>query len=116
MTSVREFYTAAELEQLGYVRDRLVELFGDPDQTDSEDRGSRETVFAVERDVLAPAAQQIFTAFEPDFDTRAGMIAAVSGSGGRRWSRCSRVSPYGSRPAPTAASSEDVARGECAAK
>ncbi|ABG99449.1 hypothetical protein RHA1_ro08405 (plasmid) [Rhodococcus jostii RHA1] len=76
MTSVHEFYTAAELEQLGYVRDRLVELFGDPDPTDSEDRWSRDTVFAVERNVLAPAAQQIFTAFEPDFDTRAGMIAA----------------------------------------
>ena len=71
-----EFYTATELEQLGYVRYRLTELFGEPDTAGSEERWPCETVHAVEHDVLAPAARMVFTAFEPDLDTRAGMIAA----------------------------------------
>ena len=71
-----EFYTATDLEQAGYVRYRLTELFGEPDTTTSEDRWSRETVEAVEHEVLAPAARVIFAAFEPQLDTRAGMIAA----------------------------------------
>ncbi|MHA4854452.1 hypothetical protein L1080_033695 [Rhodococcus sp. MSC1_016] len=71
-----EFYTVTELEQLGYVRHRLTELFGEPDTTGGEERWPSETVHAVERDVLAPAARVVFTAFEPDLDTRAGMIAA----------------------------------------
>lgn len=71
-----EFYTVTELEQLGYVRHRLTELFGEPDTAGREERWPYKTVHAVERDVLAPAARVVFTAFEPDLDTRAGMIAA----------------------------------------
>ncbi|QTJ71119.1 hypothetical protein HYG77_37345 (plasmid) [Rhodococcus sp. ZPP] len=71
-----EFYTATELEQSGYVRHRLTQLFGEPDTTGSEERWPSETVHAVEHDVLAPAARVVFPAFEPDLDTRAGMIAA----------------------------------------
>ncbi|RZL78976.1 MAG: hypothetical protein EOP32_20565 [Rhodococcus sp. (in: high G+C Gram-positive bacteria)] len=53
----------------------MTELFGKPDTTVDEDRWSRETVEAVEHTVLAPAARVVFAAFEPDLDTRAGMIA-----------------------------------------
>ncbi|AWK76041.1 hypothetical protein CBI38_31190 (plasmid) [Rhodococcus oxybenzonivorans] len=71
-----DFCTETELEQLGYVRHRLTELFGEPDTAGNEERWPYETVHAVECDVLAPAARVVFTAFEPDLDTRAGMTPA----------------------------------------
>ncbi|MFD9663461.1 hypothetical protein ACFWAY_17830 [Rhodococcus sp. NPDC059968] len=74
--AMTEFYTATDLEQAGYARHRVTELFGKPDTTVDEDRWSRETVEAVEHTVPAPAARVVFAAFEPDLDTRAGMIAA----------------------------------------
>ncbi|TCN53545.1 hypothetical protein EV641_106191 [Rhodococcus sp. SMB37] len=76
MTQVEAFYTAEELVALGYAEEGLREVFGDPDTTAAgEDRWSQETVIAIERDVLAPAARIIFGAFAPDLETRVGMIA-----------------------------------------
>jgi hypothetical protein len=58
-------------------------------------RGTRVWTTWLQQPVLAPAARVVFTAFEPDLDTRAGMIPPISGSGGPRWSRCSPARPCG---------------------
>ena len=72
----KDFYTASELADLGYVSERLTSLFGEPDSVDGEFRWDGDTVVAVERDVLAPAARIMFDAFAPEWNTR----VQVSGS------------------------------------
>ncbi|ALU73655.1 hypothetical protein H351_32475 (plasmid) [Rhodococcus erythropolis R138] len=72
----KDFYTASELADLGYVSERLTSLFGEPDSVDGELRWDADTVVAVERDVLAPAARIMFDAFAPEWNTR----VQVSGS------------------------------------
>ena len=69
----KDFYTASELADLGYVSERLTSVFGEPDSVDAEFRWDGDTVDAVERDVLAPAARIMFDAFAPEWDTRVQM-------------------------------------------
>ncbi|MDF3319813.1 hypothetical protein [Rhodococcus sp. C3V] len=65
----KDFYTAPELADLGYVSERLTSIFGEPDSVDGELRWDADTVDAVEPDVLAPAARIMFDAFAPDPNT-----------------------------------------------
>lgn len=51
-------------------------MFGEPDFFDGESHWDMETVFAVERDVLAPAARVMFDAFAPEWNTRLSMQVA----------------------------------------
>ncbi len=53
----KDFYTASELAALGYVSERLTSVFDEPDSAGGELRWDTDTVDAVERDVLAPAAR-----------------------------------------------------------
>ena len=72
----KDFYTASELADLvalGYVSARLTSVFGEPDSIDGEFRWDADTVDAVERDVLAPAARIMFDAFAPEWNTRVQM-------------------------------------------
>ncbi|MBH5141988.1 hypothetical protein [Rhodococcus erythropolis] len=69
----KDFYTASELADLGYVSERLTSVFGEPDSVDGEFRWDADTVVAVERDVLAPAARIMFDAFAPEWNTRVQM-------------------------------------------
>ncbi|MDZ7911951.1 MAG: hypothetical protein U5O16_08970 [Rhodococcus sp. (in: high G+C Gram-positive bacteria)] len=69
----KDFYTASELADLGYVSVRLTSVFGEPDSVDGELRWDAGTVDAVERDVLAPAARIMFDAFAPEWNTRVQM-------------------------------------------
>jgi len=69
----KDFYTASELADLGYVSERLTWVFGEPDSIDGEFRWDVDTVDAVERDVLAPAARIMFDAFAPEWNTRVQM-------------------------------------------
>ncbi|MFF1946619.1 hypothetical protein ACFVWF_31295 [Rhodococcus qingshengii] len=69
----KDFYTAPELADLGYVSERLTSVFGEPDSVDGELRWDADTVDAVERDVLAPAARIMFDAFAPEWNTRVQM-------------------------------------------
>ncbi|OFE10408.1 hypothetical protein [Rhodococcus sp. 1139] len=69
----KDFYTASELADLGYVSERLTSVFGEPDSADGELRWDADTVDAVERDVLAPAARIMFDAFAPEWNTRVQM-------------------------------------------
>lgn len=69
----KDFYTASELADLGYVSERLTSVFGEPDSVDGEFRWDTNTVVAVERDVLAPAARIMFDAFAPEWNTRVQM-------------------------------------------
>ncbi|MFK4363026.1 MAG: hypothetical protein ACRDTW_21260 [Rhodococcus qingshengii] len=62
----KDFYSASELADLGYVSERLTSVFGEPDSVDGELRWDADTVDAVERDVLAPAARIMFDAFAPE--------------------------------------------------
>ena len=68
-----DFYSAADLVALGYVSERLTSVFGGPDSVDGELRWDADTVVAVERDVLAPAARIMFDAFAPEWNTRLQM-------------------------------------------
>lgn len=68
-----DFYSAADLVALGYVSARLTSVFGEPDSVDGELRWDADTVDAVERDVLAPAARIMFDAFAPEWNTRVPM-------------------------------------------
>ncbi|MDJ0104988.1 hypothetical protein QM646_01085 [Rhodococcus erythropolis] len=67
------FYTASELADLGYVSERPTSVFGEPDSGGGELRWDADTVVAVERDVLAPAARIMFDAFAPEWNTRVQM-------------------------------------------
>ncbi|MDJ0490244.1 hypothetical protein QNA24_28100 [Rhodococcus qingshengii] len=69
----KDSYTASELADLGYVPERLTSVFGEPDSVDGELRWDADTVDAVERDVLAPAARIMFDAFAPEWNTRVQM-------------------------------------------
>lgn len=69
----KDFYTASELADLGYVSERLTSVFGEPDSVGGELRWDTDTVDAVERDVLAPAARIMFDAFAPEWNTRVQM-------------------------------------------
>ncbi|MDE8649315.1 hypothetical protein PXH69_30525 [Rhodococcus qingshengii] len=69
----KDFYTASELADLGYVSERLTSVFGEPDSVDGELRWDADTVVAVEPDVLAPAARIMFDAFAPEWNTRVQM-------------------------------------------
>ncbi|KPH21128.1 hypothetical protein AN948_03520 [Rhodococcus sp. ADH] len=69
----KDFYTAPELAELGYVSERLTSVFGEPDSVDGELRWDADTVDTVERDVLAPAARIMFDAFAPEWNTRIQM-------------------------------------------
>ena len=69
----KDFYTASELADLGYVSERLTSVFGEPDSVHGELRWDGDTVDAVERDVLAPAARIMFDAFAPEWNTRVQM-------------------------------------------
>lgn len=72
----KDFYTASELADLGYVSERLTSVFGEPDSVDGELRWDADTVVAVERDVLAPAARIMFDAFAPEWNTRIQMTGS----------------------------------------
>lgn len=72
----KDFYTAPELAELGYVSERLTSVFGEPDSVDGELRWDADTVDAVERDVLAPAARIMFDAFAPESNTRVQMTGS----------------------------------------
>lgn len=72
----KDFYTASELADLGYVSERLTSVFGEPDSVDEELRWDADTVVAVERDVLAPAARIMFDAFAPEWNTRVQMTGS----------------------------------------
>ncbi|WP_415394404.1 hypothetical protein ACMTN4_01205 (plasmid) [Rhodococcus globerulus] len=72
----KDSYSASDLVALGYVRERLTSVFGEPDFVDGEHLWDVETVFAVERDVLAPAARVMFDAFAPEWNTRLSMQGA----------------------------------------
>ena len=72
----KDFYSASELADLGYVSERLTSVFGEPDSVDRELRWDADTVVAVERDVLAPAARIMFDAFAPEWNTRVQMNGA----------------------------------------
>ena len=72
----KDSYSASDLVALGYVSERLTSMFGEPDSVDGESFWDVETVFAVERDVLAPAARVMFDAFAPEWDTRLSMQGA----------------------------------------
>lgn len=72
----KDFYTAPELAELGYVSERLTSVFGAPDSVDGELRWDAGTVDAVKRDVLAPAARIIFDAFAPEPNTRVQMTGS----------------------------------------
>ncbi|MDV6211843.1 hypothetical protein R3Q08_26610 [Rhodococcus erythropolis] len=72
----KDFYTASELADLGYVPERLTSVFGEPDSVDGEFRWDADTVDAVERDVLAPAARIMFDAFAPEWNTRIQMTGS----------------------------------------
>ena len=65
----KDFCTAPDLADLGYVSERLTSVFGEPDSVGRE-RWDADTVDAVERDVLAPAARAMFDAFAPEWNTR----------------------------------------------
>ena len=67
-------YSADELKSLGYAGDRLTELFGNPDA--DHENWYAETIFTVERDVLAPAARIVLDAFAPEWNLRLGMIGS----------------------------------------
>ncbi|MDF3319835.1 hypothetical protein [Rhodococcus sp. C3V] len=69
----KDFYTASELADLGYASERLTSVFGEPDSIDGEFSWEADTVVAVERDVLAPAARIMFDAFAPEWNTRVQM-------------------------------------------
>lgn len=62
----KDSYSASDLVALGYVSERLTSVFGEPDSVDEESHWDTQTVFAVERDVLAPAARVMFDAFAPE--------------------------------------------------
>lgn len=66
----KDFDTASKLADLAYVSERLTSVFGEPDSVDGELRWDADTVVAVERDVLAPAARIMFDAFAPEWNTR----------------------------------------------
>ena len=53
--------------------ERLTSVFGEPDSVDGELRWDGDTVDAVERNVLAPAARIMFDAFAPEPNTRIQM-------------------------------------------
>ncbi|WP_415394273.1 hypothetical protein ACMTN4_00445 (plasmid) [Rhodococcus globerulus] len=62
----KDFYTASDLADLGYVSERLTSVFGERDSVDGEFGWDADTVDAIERDVLAPAARIMFDAFAPE--------------------------------------------------
>ncbi|TSD40545.1 hypothetical protein FFI94_031530 [Rhodococcus sp. KBS0724] len=72
----KDSYSASDLVALGYASERLTSMFGEPESVDGESHWDVETVFAVERDVLAPAARVMFDAFAPEWNTRLSMQAA----------------------------------------
>lgn len=68
-----EHFSASDLIALGYAPDRLTSVFGEPDSVDGESLWDRETVVAIERDVLAPAVRVLWDAFAPEWNTRLRM-------------------------------------------
>ncbi|MDV6271624.1 hypothetical protein [Rhodococcus globerulus] len=72
--STESLYSADDLKALGYAGDRLTELFGFPEA--DRENWRAETIFAVERDVLASAARIVLDAFAPEWNLRLGMIGS----------------------------------------
>lgn len=69
----KDYFSASELVAMGYVPDRLISVFGEPDSVDGEPRWDAGTVETVERDVLAPAVRVLWDAFAPEWNTRVRM-------------------------------------------
>ncbi len=73
----KDHFSASDLIALGYTPDRLTSVFGEPDSFDGEPRWDRETVEAIERDVLAPAVRVLWDAFAPEWNIRLRMHGAA---------------------------------------
>ncbi|MGV0156016.1 hypothetical protein ACSW29_22000 [Rhodococcus sp. GB-02] len=73
----KEHFSASDLIALGYTPDRLTSVFGEPDSFDGETLWDRETVVAIERDVLAPAVRVLWDAFAPEWNIRIRMQGAA---------------------------------------
>lgn len=72
---IKDHFKASDLVAMGYVPDRLISVFGEPDSdsVDGAPRWDAETVETVERDVLAPAVRVLWDAFAPEWNTRVRM-------------------------------------------
>lgn len=69
----KDHFSASDLVALGYVPDRLISVFGEPDSVDGEPHWDAGTVETVERDVSAPAVRVLWDAFAPEWNVRMRM-------------------------------------------